>query len=185
MDTRLKLEDGLFELPRQGEASLWLWAQTCSDPRCTCRVALMLSAAEDREELLRGARLVHAASLDDKKVREVARALGERFIVFEVDLDTADVAPLDGPSDRSGDPRLEPLLAQIDDEILEDLARLWYRSKGWPDPEEERSKAKTIQLKNWQPGEMVSWGELMVGVRLARGASCGRRPGWCSVDSWC
>ena len=21
--------------------------------------------------------------------------------------------------------------------------------------------------------------------RLARGASCGRRPGWCSVDSWC
>ena len=54
---------------------------------------------------------------------------------------------------------------KVDGETLEELGRLWYLGKGWPDPEEKSRESSQIKVESWKPGEVVACGEAMVGVR--------------------
>ena len=67
--------------------------------------------------------------------------------------------------DFEAHPEARDVVDRIDGETLEELGRLWYRGKGWPDPEEKSRDAPQIKVESWKPGEVVAWSEAMVGVR--------------------
>ena len=116
--------------------------------------------------------------------------------VFDLDLDSAEVFPLRSdtpftPDDLAARPELRTVVERIDGEILEAIGRLWYLGKGMRDPEEAKREKPLIEIYNWEPGELVSWNEVLLGVRddlylfsdgvfeamecycVARGCTCG------------
>jgi hypothetical protein len=69
------------------------------------------------------------------------------------------------PFDFEAHPEARHVVDDIDGETLEEFGRLWYRAKGWPDPEETSRQAAEIKVERWKPGEVVAWCEALVGVR--------------------
>jgi SEC-C motif len=99
----------------------------------------------------------------------VASAL-EDITAFSIDIDEGGIFPAHGEGridafDFDAHPEARDVVDRIDGETLEELGHLWYRGKGWADPEEKSREAPLIEVANWKPGEVVAWGEAMVGVR--------------------
>lgn len=160
-------EAGLIALA--GDDPRWLWAFTCPMPGCDCRTAVVLSTNGDRETLVARGAPVRDAWLRGESYAKAAAAL-EGVTAFAIDIDEGEVFPAYGEDpfeafDFAAHPEARDVVDRIDGETLEDLGRLWYRGKGWPDPEVKSRDAPQIKVDGWNPGEVVVWDEAMVGVR--------------------
>lgn len=163
-DVRLAPDDGVFELA--GAEPAWIWVHTCPKPRCSCRSALVLATHDGRELLLERGAAVRAAWNTRTNYSRVAAALDD-LIVFHIDIDTVETSsPTDDePLDLGAHPRIANIAMRIDGNLLESIGRLWYRSKGWPDPEQKVLLATEINIKGWQRGDMLAWDDVCTGVR--------------------
>jgi hypothetical protein len=187
-------EAGLIELV--GDAPRWIWAFTCPTPGCDCRTAIVLSTGGDRQTLVARGSPVRDAWLRGESRAKAAAAL-DGIAAFAIDIDEGCVFPAYGedpfaPFDLGAHPDASHVVDRIDGEILETLGRLWYRGKGWPDPEERSREAQQIKVEDWKRGDLVAWAEALVGVRqdilrrggllLRRGGARLRagRPAWCA-----
>src|SRR5882724_7524480 len=92
------VEDGLLALP--GTPECWIWAFTCPEAKCPCRVAVVVSAAGDRESVRDRGRSVAEAWRGAGHHGGAAAALKDA-VTFAVDLDTLELFP------PVGDARLE------------------------------------------------------------------------------
>ena len=156
--------EGIYELA--GDRPAWIWAHTCPDPKCDCRAALILATTEGREVLLERGATVHEAWRSGVEYAQVAWRLHDLDHFF-IDIDTTDAYWTNGERriDVSDHPRIGKILASMDGELLDGIGRLWYRGKGWPDPEQQILAAQEIVLRGWQPGDLVAWDELCTGLR--------------------
>lgn len=167
MAPRIDPEMGILELP--GNAPSWIWAFTCPTPDCPCRSALVLATSDGRETLLARGAPVSQAWLRGDSYAAAAASLSD-LTVFGLDVDAAEVNPLGGetrftPDDLAARPELRRVVEGIDGEILDEIGRLWYLGKGMRSPEEAKREAPRIEIDNWVAGELVSWNEVMLGVR--------------------
>ncbi len=167
MRTLDTVEAGLIELT--GDDPMWIWAFTCPTPGCDCRTAILLSTDGDREALVtRGAPVRDAWQRGESHAKAAAALDG--VTAFAIDIDEGSVFPAYGEDpfaafDFDTCPEARHVVDRIDGETLEELGRLWYRGKGWPDPEEKGRQAPEIKVESWKPGDVVAWGEALVGVR--------------------
>lgn len=161
---RLAPDDGVFELT--GTKPAWLWVHTCPEPACECRSALVLATHEGRERLLERGAAVREAWNAGTGYSKAAAALDD-LIVFHVDIDTVEIStpPDDEPLDLAAYPRIADIAVRIDGELLEKIGHLWYRGKGWPDPEQKALLATEIKVEGWRRGEMLAWNDVCTGVR--------------------
>ena len=161
---RLAPDDGVFELA--GAAPAWIWVHTCPKPKCSCRSALILAAHDGRELLLERGAAVRDAWNAAANYSRVAASL-DGLIAFHIDIDTLEIfAPIgDEPLDLGAHPRIAGIASRIDGDLLESIGKLWYRGKGWPDPEQQVLLAKEIKIRGWQRGDMLAWDDVCTGVR--------------------
>ncbi len=163
-----------MELGSQCGTPMWIWADTCSHPKCDCRSALIVATRRDKEALLPVVRTAETIRRASKKLTDLVAILGDDFAAFEVDIDTGEPRGLMGDDSRAGPEDataglvqrhswLGAVLGAIDGGALERLGRLWYRGKGWPDPELSSQAPSTVG--GWMPGDLVSWVEAFYGVR--------------------
>lgn len=157
----------LIALP--GDDPKWIWAFTCPTVGCDCRTAIVLSTDGDRETLVARGAPVRDAWLRGESYAKAAAAL-EGLTSFAIDIDEGGIFATYGEDpfeelDFDAHPDARDVVDRIDGETLEELGRLWYRGKACPDPEVTSREAKQIKVENWKPGDVVAWGEAMVGVR--------------------
>ena len=62
-------------------------------------------------------------------------------------------------------PRIGAVVERIDGNLLDSIGSLWYRGKGWPDPQGQGPLANEIDIYGWQRGEMLAWDDVCAGVR--------------------
>jgi hypothetical protein len=149
-------DDGLFELP--GIGPLWVWAHTCPDQHCNCRDALILASDESREALLtRGLPVREAWQAGQGYVDIAARIEG--LTSFILNIDAVTVADLYGNplTVADADSRIAAMVDRIHSDVLDEIARLWYIGKGYPDQRKLVLGAKTIAISPWQEGDMVAY----------------------------
>lgn len=159
--------EGLLELP--GSPEKWIWAFTCPTPGCDCRTAIVLTTDGGRDALLTQGAPVRDAWLGHSGYAKATVGL-EHVDTFAIDLDDGSVsaAYFTEPSmELDWDPptAVRDTAERMDGEVLDAVARLWYRGKGWDDPEEKSRELREIKVENWRPGETVAWGEAFVGLR--------------------
>jgi hypothetical protein len=156
-------EDGVFELA--GAPPVWILAHTCSTPDCQCRIAKIMASHEGEQALLRHQDAYHEAMQEGHDFVVDASA---DLLLFELDIDSACVFDLRGtePLDLALHPSIAAVANRIDGDVLESLGRLWYRGKGWPDPEEAALRAPRIEVEGWKPGQRLGWDEACYGVRM-------------------
>jgi hypothetical protein len=161
---RLTVEDGLIELP--GEEPTWIWAHTCSMPKCDCRSAFIVATSHGRQALLERARLVDEAWRAGARYVDVAARL-EGVEVFHINIDTVEVSTPanDEPLVLADHPKVRAIVGRLDGEVLDGIGCLWYRGKGKPDPEAQSRAAKQIVIREWKPGETLAYDEVLGGVR--------------------
>jgi hypothetical protein len=155
-----------------GKEPMWIWAFTCPVAACDCRRAVVLSTKGSREMLVeRGAPVREAWLRGGGSYPRVAAAL-EDVTAFAVDIDDGEICPVYGgdPDDAfdfdfDAHPEAREIADRVDGETLEAFGHLWYRGKGLPDPDVESAKALVITLRDWEPGQVVAWGEAIVEVR--------------------
>lgn len=159
-------DDGVFELA--GTEPVWLWVHTCPTSGCSCRSALVLATRDGRDLLLERGAAVRDAWNGGGDYLSVAKALDE-LIVFHLDIDTGEVLSPDTtgfvPLDLAAHPRIADIAMRIDGDLLDSIGQLWYRSKGWPDPEQRALLAPEIKIKGWKRGDMLAWNDVCTGVR--------------------
>ena len=163
-NVQLAPDDGVFALA--GAAPAWIWVHTCPAPACSCRTALVIATHDGREMLLERGAAVRDAWNNSTSYSRVAAAL-EDLIVFHIDIDTAEIfSPIDAiPLDLGAHPRIADIAIRINGDLLESIGQLWYRGKGWPDPEQTVLLATEIKIKGRQRGEMMAWDDACTGVR--------------------
>ena len=167
MTQRMPAEDGLLQLP--GEDGAWIWAFTCPTPGCECREATVLWTGGDRETLLARGAPVREAWLHRTGHAGAAASL-DGVTAFGIHIDDATVFDIHDPDayadlDLERHPEAREVVRRIYGELLDAIGHLWYRGKGWPNPEEKSLSAERIEIAEWQPGELVGWGEAVAGVR--------------------
>lgn len=168
MNQRTTTDDGLFRLA--GSDASWIWVHTCPIPRCPCRSALVLATHEGRETLeTRGAPVRQAWMAKEGHYREIARTCCDDLVVFDLDIDTAQVLQPNAnePLDLEQHPEVAAIAARIDGELLDAIGRLWYRGKGLPDPVEEALSA-SVEIVGWHRGEQLAWHQVCDDVRQDR-----------------
>src|SRR5450631_3246332 len=156
-------DDGVFELA--GAPPVWMLAHTCRTPDCPCRIAKIMASHEGEQALLRYQDAYHEAMQNGHDFVVDASA---DLLLFDLDIDSACVFALRGtePLDLALHPSIAAVANRIDGDVLESLGRLWYRGKGWPDPEEAALRAPMIEVKGWKPGQRLGWDEACYGVRM-------------------
>ena len=161
-------EAGVLQL--SGDPPKWIWAFTCPTPGCDCREAIVLATDDDdRDALIAAGAPVRKAWLARESYAKAAARL-KSVAAFAVTIDDGEIYSVDGassfsPFDFAAHPEARDVIGRIDGEALEAFGRLWYRSKGWPNPDDESLGSQPIKILSWKPGETVSWGESLVGVR--------------------
>jgi hypothetical protein len=160
-------EAGLVQLA--GDDPKWIWAFTCPRRGCDCRTALVLSTDGDRQALVARGAPVRDAWQRGESHAKVAAAL-EGVTAFAIDIDEGGVFPAYDADplatlDLDAHPEARYVVDRMDGETLEELGRLWYLGKDWPDPEETRRQLPEIAVERWKPGELVAWDEALVGLR--------------------
>lgn len=160
---RLAPDDGVFELP--GDEPTWIWAHTCPTENCQCRVALVLTTQDGRDALLERGAAVREAWNTGGDYYKVAESLSD-LIAFRLEIDANLVLSLNdaSPLDLAAHPRIADIAQRIDGDLLDALGRLWYRGKGWPDPEQQVLRASTIKIDR-RSDEMLAWNDIFEGVR--------------------
>jgi hypothetical protein len=156
-------EHGLLQL--SGEPSTWIWAFTCPEPKCACRTAVVLSAA-DYDLLRTRGRPIADAWLSGGDYARVAAGI-EDVNAFAVDLDTRDVYPAlgDGLLDLDADPSLKAVAERLDDDALDALARVWHLAKGLPVRPSPAEGGSKIEIEEWRAGDLVVWDETQPDLR--------------------
>lgn len=179
---RLGPDDGVFELG--GADPAWIWVLTCPTSGCECRSALVLATHEGRDRLLERGAAVHEACNTHGGYFQVAAKL-DNLTVFCLDIDSAEVySPLGNePLDPAAHPHISNIAARIDGDLLDSIGRLWYRGKGWPDPEQNILNAREITIKGWQRGELLAWDDVCTGVRQDIYPRAGRV--YAAVEMYC
>jgi len=162
--SQLDAEQGLIQLP--GEPAQWIWAFTCSQPECACRTAIVLSAPGARETLAERGRVVADAWVSHGEYGQAAQEL-EGVTAFAIDLDTREVYPPlgDRPLDVAGHPALREVIGRMDDDVLDAIARNWYRAKGKEPPTEAGGDGAKIEVEGWHPGDLVIWDDARPSLR--------------------
>jgi len=143
-------EAGLIALA--GGDPRWIWAFTCPTPGCDCRTAVVLSTDGAREVLVARGAPVRDAWLRSEGHAKAAAAL-EGVTAFAIDIDEGEVFPAYGEDpfnafDFAAHPEARDVVDRIDGETLEELGRLWYLGKGWPDPEAKSFESSQIKVEN-------------------------------------
>lgn len=161
-------EAGLLAL--YGDDPWWIWAFTCRTPGCSCRTAVVLSTTTgDRTDLLARGGPVRDAWLHGENHASAASKLTD-VSAFALDIDNGQVLPVQAANpfevlDLAAHPVVRAVVDRIDGELLDAIGRLWYRAKGWHDPEEKRRAAPGLEVRGWKAGELLAWNELLEGVR--------------------
>lgn len=156
-------DNGVFKLA--GTPPVWMLAHTCRTPDCPCRIAKIMASHEGEQALLRHQDAYHEAMQGGRDFVVDASA---DLLLFDLDIDSAAVFALRGtePLDLALHPAIAAVAERIDGDVLESLGRLWYRGKGWPDPEESALRAQTFEVEGWKPGQRLGWDEVCYGVRM-------------------
>lgn len=136
--------NGVFELA--GATPVWILAHTCRTPGCPCRIAKIMASHDGEQALLRYQDSFHEAMQGGN---DFAQGAGADLIMFDLDIDSASVFALRGTEalDLAQHPAIAEVAKRIDGEVLESLGRLWYRGKGWSDPEEAALRSPRIEVK--------------------------------------
>jgi hypothetical protein len=53
----------------------------------------------------------------------------------------------------------------MDDDVLDEIARVWPRSKGEEAPCEPGADGSQIEIEAWRPGDRVAWDETSAWLR--------------------
>jgi SEC-C motif len=154
-DAGFEVERGLLQLP--GAPEEWIWAFTCEVPRCSCRTAIVLFARGDRATLLELGRPVAETWRAGEDYGVAASELSE-VISFAIDLDTLELSTAldDQLLDEDVPPDIRAIAAKLDDDLLDEIARIWHLGKGDPPPDLAAAPS-TFVLPGWAPGQLVSW----------------------------
>lgn len=162
----LALEEGLIELRAEGAEPQWIWAETCSIPDCDCRSAVVVASRSGKDSLLASASAVKKALAAGRDTGSIETHIAEDCAGVELDIDSGQLEPLE--ADELGAvleraPWLQGVLDRIDGAVLDDVGRLWHRGKGQEDP--ELTPQHPREVRDWKPGEEVSWEEAYWGLR--------------------
>jgi hypothetical protein len=154
---------GVFQLV---DESYWIWTLTCPMRDCPCRLALILASDQGREALLSRGACVFEAWKTNAAYTELAKKLTD-LVVFYLDIDTTEVfSPHeDEPLNLAQHPKIDAIVSRMDGDLLDEMGRLWYQGKGWPDPEVQALSATQIKTNGWAPGTMLAWDDALTGVR--------------------
>ena len=159
------IEQGLIELP--GAPARWIWAFTCPTPACGCRIAIVVSTPGDRETLRERARPVADAWLGHGHYGQAAQDV-QGVTAFAVDLDTRDLFPPVGDTPLNGANCTEEVKAvadRLDDDVLDAIARIWYRGKGEVPPPEPGAGGVNIEVEAFRAGDLVIWDDARPSLR--------------------
>ena len=158
------VEQSLIEL--HGTPPRWIWAFTCRTPKCACRVAIVLSAAGERETLLDLGRPVAEAWRGNAHYGQAAQDL-QGVVAFAVDLDTLELFPPvgDAPLDAETQPQVREVVERLDDEALDAIARAWHGGKGEPLRPDPGADGAKIEVEGWRPGDLVVWDDARPSLR--------------------
>ena len=83
----------------------------------------------------------------------------EGLTSFILNIDAVTVADLYGNplTVADADSRIAAMVDRIHSDVLDEIARLWYIGKGYPDQRKLVLGAKTIAISPWQEGDMVAY----------------------------
>jgi hypothetical protein len=159
----LALEEGVFELG--GPEPTWIWVDTCPTPGCSCRDAFVLATSAGRDALLKRAATAHEKLRLGASRVDVASGLhGVDTFLLDIDLVVA-LSPEGEFLELEDHPRVRAVVEGLDGDVLDAIGRLWYRGKGWPDPEFQVREAKEIVIPGWRPGDMLAYDDVLTGLR--------------------
>ena len=158
---QLAPEEGVFELG--GSVPVWIWVRTCPMLKCKCRNVLIIATSGGRALLQERCAAIHDAWNAGDNYLDAAASLDD-LIVFLLDFDSNQVFSILNSTQLDLSP--QDISKRIDGEVLDSIARLVFRGKGLPDPEQEIQLAADMVLKNFHPGEMVAWRDAFNDVRL-------------------
>jgi hypothetical protein len=153
------VEHGLIQLP--GTPTQWIWAFTCPTPKCGCRTAVVISAPGERAVLLKRGSPVAAAWLAHADYGQAAQSVQD-VVAFAVDLDTLKLFPsvTNAPFNLVAKPEALEVVARLDDDVLDAIARLWHRGKGESPPPETHADGVKIEVDDWRPGGRLAWDDV-------------------------
>lgn len=157
---QLAPEEGIFELA--GSPPAWIWVHTCPTPKCTCRIALILATFDGRAQLIERCASVHAAWNEGGHYVQLAEQI-DQLVVFEISIDSAEVYAAGDvkPLVLREHPTIAAIAKRIDGHLLDQIAQLWYRGKGLPDPGQALLEGTEFNMKGWRPGAMRAWREFV------------------------
>ena len=141
------IEQGLIELP--GAPARWIWAFTCPITACGCRTAIVVSTPGDRETLRERARPVADAWLGQGRYGQAAQDV-QGVTALAIDLDTRDLFPpvSDTPLNAANcTEEVKAVAERLDDDVLDAIARIWYRGKGKEPPPEPGVGGANIEVE--------------------------------------
>lgn len=158
------VEDGLIELA--GTPPLWIWAFTCPTRECSCRVALVISSGAEQAHLLERGRPVADAWRSGGHYGRAAENL-DGATAFAVDLDSRAFFPPvgDAPLDPRGYPEVNAIADRLDDDVLDQIARIWHRGKGQMPRPEPGAGGGAIEVEGFRPGDVVVWEDARPALR--------------------
>ena len=157
-------EQGLIQLP--GSPETWIWAFTCPEAECACRTAVLSSREGDRDALADCGRSVADAWSAGGHYGQAAERLQDAT-AFSIDLDTLEVYPPvgDNPIDVEAHPAVRAIVEQLNDDLLDAVARVWLLGKSVDIPEAPGAGGKTIAIDGWRPGDLVVWDDAQPALR--------------------
>ena len=159
----LAVEEGVFELG--GPEPIWIWVDTCPTPGCSCRDAFVLATSAGRDALLERAAAAHEKLRLGANRVDVASGLhGVDTFLLDIDLVVA-LSPEGEFLELEDHPRVRAVVERLDSDVLDAIGRLWYRGKGWPDPELRVREAKEIVIPGWRLGDMLAYDDVLTGPR--------------------
>jgi len=127
---------------------------------------LVLATQDGRDALLERGASIREAWNSGGDYCKVAESLSD-LIAFRLEIDANLVLSLNDASllDLTVHPRIADIARRIDGDLLDALGRLWYRGKGWPDPEQQVLLETTIYRYGSLPSDMLAWNDIFEGVR--------------------
>lgn len=163
-DSELDLDphEDIIERAAPGEQPLLLWAQTCPIEDCPCRAVLVV-AAESREQLDAHVSVVRAAWQESENDTDFVAAIPNDAVVFEVDIDSGEVTmPMSESKELSA--AVARVAQLIDGDLLDRFASQWYLGKEMPDATSE--PVAPASIRDYKVGQLLAWDEVYAGARM-------------------
>lgn len=157
----LELNEDIIERLDSDKEPLLLWVQTCPGESCPCRSALVV-AAGSRAQLDAHVEIVRQLWDETDDAAAFAAQVPADVVAFEIDIDSGEVV-MPMSNDANVTPAVKLVAHQIDGDLLDRLASLWYLGKEQPDAATQA--VSPSEIRDYTPGQLLAWDEVHIGAR--------------------